>query len=33
VCLPESRYVNGTVINVDGGLEANYQFYLTGKLG
>lgn len=33
VCLPESRYVNGTVINVDGGLEANYQFYLTGKIG
>jgi enoyl-[acyl-carrier protein] reductase III len=33
VCLPESRYVNGTVINVDGGLEANYQFYLSGKLG
>lgn len=33
VCLPGSRYVNGTVINVDGGLEANYQFYLSAKLG
>jgi enoyl-[acyl-carrier protein] reductase III len=32
VCLPSSRYVNGTVINVDGGLEANYQFYFASKL-
>lgn len=32
VCLPESRYVNGTTLNVDGGLEANYQFYLSAKL-
>jgi enoyl-[acyl-carrier protein] reductase III len=32
VCLPGSRYVNGTVINVDGGLEANYQFYFSSKL-
>jgi enoyl-[acyl-carrier protein] reductase III len=32
VCLPDSRYVNGTIINVDGGLEANYQFYLATKL-
>jgi enoyl-[acyl-carrier protein] reductase III len=32
VCLPESRYVNGTVINVDGGLEVNYQFHLAAKL-
>lgn len=32
VCLPESRYVNGTTINVDGGLEANYQFFLSAKL-
>ncbi|MFZ5441553.1 MAG: SDR family NAD(P)-dependent oxidoreductase [Myxococcota bacterium] len=33
VCLPESRYVNGTTINVDGGLEANYQFFITSQLG
>ncbi len=33
VCLPESRYVNGTTINVDGGLEANYQFFLSSQLG
>jgi enoyl-[acyl-carrier protein] reductase III len=33
VCLPESRYVNGTTLNVDGGLEANYQFYISGQLG
>lgn len=32
VCRPDSRYVNGTTINVDGGLEANYQFYLGSKL-
>jgi enoyl-[acyl-carrier protein] reductase III len=32
VCLPASRYVNGTVINVDGGLEANYQFYISSKM-
>lgn len=32
VCLPESRYVNGTTLNVDGGLEANYQFFLSAKL-
>jgi len=32
VCLPESRYVNGTCINVDGGLEANYQFYLAARM-
>lgn len=33
VCLPASRYVNGTTINVDGGLEANYQFFISSKLG
>lgn len=32
VCLPESRYVNGTTINVDGGLEANYQFFISSKM-
>lgn len=33
VCTPESRYVNGTTINVDGGLEANYQFFLSSRAG
>jgi enoyl-[acyl-carrier protein] reductase III len=33
LCLPESRYVNGTTVNVDGGLEANYQFFISSKLG
>lgn len=33
MCLPESRYVNGTCLNVDGGLEANYQFYLSSRMG
>jgi enoyl-[acyl-carrier protein] reductase III len=33
VCLPESKYVNGTTLNVDGGLEANYQFFISSKLG
>lgn len=32
VCLPQSRYVNGTTLNVDGGLEANYQFYVSSRL-
>ncbi|MEW5743044.1 MAG: SDR family oxidoreductase [Myxococcota bacterium] len=33
VCLPDSKYVNGAVINVDGGLEAYYQFYLSSRFG
>lgn len=33
LCQPGSRYVNGTVLNVDGGLEANYQFHLATTLG
>lgn len=33
VCLPECRYINGTTINVDGGLEANYQFFFSSKMG
>ncbi len=32
VASAESRYVNGTTINVDGGLEANYQMYIAAKL-
>lgn len=32
VCLPEAKYVNGTTINVDGGLEANYQFFISSKM-
>jgi enoyl-[acyl-carrier protein] reductase III len=32
VCLPESKYVNGTTLNVDGGLETNYQFFISSKL-
>lgn len=32
VCLPESRYVNGTTLNVDGGLETNYQFFISSKM-
>ena len=33
VCTPQSRYVNGTTINVDGGLEANYQFFISSRAG
>ena len=32
VCGNQSRYVNGTTINVDGGLEANYQMYFSSKM-
>lgn len=30
---PDSRYVNGTTLNVDGGLETNYQFFISSKMG
>jgi enoyl-[acyl-carrier protein] reductase III len=33
LCLPESGYVNGITLNVDGGLEANYQMYLSSRMG
>ena len=32
VCLPESQYVNGTTLNVDGGLETSYQFFINSEL-
>lgn len=32
MCLPGSRYVNGTCLNVDGGLEVNYQFFMASRV-
>ena len=32
LCLPDSQYVNGTTLVVDGALESNYQMFLSGKL-
>ena len=33
LCTDDSRYINGTTVNCDGGLEANYQMYLGSRLG
>src|SRR5262249_53671421 len=32
LCLDESRYVNGATLVVDGGLEANFNMYLTAQM-
>jgi enoyl-[acyl-carrier protein] reductase III len=32
LCGPNSSYINGTILNVDGGLEQNYQFHLASKM-
>jgi enoyl-[acyl-carrier protein] reductase III len=33
LCLPDSAYVNGVNLVVDGGLEANYHMYISTQLG
>jgi enoyl-[acyl-carrier protein] reductase III len=32
LCIDDSRYVNATTLVVDGGLEANYQMFLSSKM-
>lgn len=32
LCLPDSIYVNGTTLNVDGGVENAYQMWLAGHM-
>jgi enoyl-[acyl-carrier protein] reductase III len=32
LCHTDSQYVNGTTLNVDGGLETNYQLYISSRI-